>query len=51
MITHQTLTESSLLDGWHEAFYCQWNAVMTIVGFVTLFPHSAITKHANDAID
>ncbi|KAF4221270.1 hypothetical protein CNMCM6457_001935 [Aspergillus fumigatiaffinis] len=51
MITHQALTESSLLDGWHEAFYCQWNAVMTIVGFVTLFPHSAITKHANDAIE
>lgn len=51
MITHQVLTESSLLDGWHEAFYCQWNALMTLVGFVMLFPSSTLSQQAKYAID
>jgi hypothetical protein len=50
-ITHQALTESSILDGWHEAFFCQWNAVMTLVGFVILFPTSTLYSKAKHAIE
>lgn len=50
LITHQILTESTLFDGWHEAFYCQWNAVMTLIGFVLLFPQTALTNQAKHAI-
>ncbi|KAJ5397790.1 hypothetical protein N7509_005903 [Penicillium cosmopolitanum] len=51
MITHQALMESTLFDGWHEAFFCQWNAVMTLVGFVMLFPSSTISNQAKQAIE
>jgi hypothetical protein len=51
MITHQALTESTLFDGWHEAFFCQWNAVMTLVGFVMLFPSSTLSYQAKHAIE
>jgi hypothetical protein len=50
MITHQALTESALFDGWHEAFFCQWNSVMTLVGFVMLFPSSPLSNQAKHAI-
>lgn len=51
MITRQALTESTLFDGWHEAFFCQWNAVMTLVGFVMLFPSSTLFNQAKYAIE
>ncbi|KAF3389291.1 hypothetical protein F1880_004318 [Penicillium rolfsii] len=51
MITHQALTESTLFDGWHEAFFCQWNSVMTLVGFVLLFPSSTLSHQAKHAIE
>ncbi|KAJ5380021.1 uncharacterized protein N7496_002449 [Penicillium cataractarum] len=51
IITHQALTESSILDGWHEAFFCQWNSVMTLVGFVMLFPSSTLYSRAKHAIE
>ncbi|KAG8672453.1 hypothetical protein FPOAC2_05843 [Fusarium poae] len=33
-ITHQALTMTTVLHGWHEAFQWQWSAAMTLVGFV-----------------
>ncbi|KAL3458437.1 fungal-specific transcription factor domain-containing protein [Aspergillus heterothallicus] len=36
-LSHQVLSETSIFDGWHEAFYCQWNAVMTLIGFVIVY--------------
>lgn len=51
MITHQALTKSTLFDGWHEAFFCQWNAAMTLVGFVMLFPSSTLSNQAKHAIE
>lgn len=51
IITHQALTESSILDGWHEAFFCQWNSVMTLIGFVILFPTSTLYSQAKHAIE
>ncbi|CBF82261.1 hypothetical protein AN9236.2 [Aspergillus nidulans FGSC A4] len=50
-LTHQVLEETSLLDGWHEAFYCQWDAVMTLIGFVLAYPGSGtVTLEAKSAI-
>jgi hypothetical protein len=50
-LTHQILEETSLFDGWHEAFYSQWNAVMTLLGFVMAYPNrNTITSGAKSAI-
>jgi hypothetical protein len=39
-ITHQVLSTTALLAGWHEAFQLQWNAALTLVGFVLSHSHS-----------
>ncbi|KAL4876477.1 putative Zn(II)2Cys6 transcription factor [Aspergillus karnatakaensis] len=49
-ITHGVMAHTALLEGWHEAFYCQWNAVMTLVGFVILYPCTSMGVDARDAI-
>lgn len=48
---HQVLTSTSILAGWLEAFQWQWNAAMTLVGFVLAYPHGASTRAARSAID
>jgi len=48
---HQVLTSTSILAGWHEAFQWQWNAAMTLVGFVLAHPHGASTRAARSTID
>jgi hypothetical protein len=48
---HQVLTSTSILAGWHEAFQWQWNAAMTLVGFVLAHPHSASTRAVRSTID
>ena len=51
-ITHQVLSTTAILAGWHEAFQLQWNAALTLVGFVLAHPHSASTAaEARKAID
>jgi hypothetical protein len=50
-ITHQVLTETLILDGWHEAFHYQWNAAMTLIGFVVVYQHSSLTTEARAAVD
>ncbi|PGH17997.1 hypothetical protein AJ80_04618 [Polytolypa hystricis UAMH7299] len=50
-ITHQVLSSTSILAGWHEAFQWQWYAAMTLVGFVLAYPQSAPTLAARRAID
>ncbi|KAL4862496.1 hypothetical protein BDV12DRAFT_190378 [Aspergillus spectabilis] len=50
-IMHQVLQTSSILNGWHEAFQWQWNAAMTLVGFVLAFPHSLSAWPARTSID
>ncbi|KAL4779262.1 putative Zn(II)2Cys6 transcription factor [Aspergillus varians] len=49
-ITHQVIKETSFLEGWHEAFYCQWNAVMTLVGFVMVYPDAPTVTEVKSAI-
>ncbi|KAF4465715.1 transcription activator acu-15 [Fusarium albosuccineum] len=50
-ITQQALSLTSLLDGWHEAFQWQWNAGMTLAGFVLCNPQSQSTPAARNAIE
>ncbi|KAI9700616.1 MAG: hypothetical protein M1836_001983 [Candelina mexicana] len=48
---HQVLTSTSILAGWLEAFQWQWNAAMTLVGFVLAYPHDDSTGAARTTID
>ncbi|KAH8705645.1 fungal-specific transcription factor domain-containing protein, partial [Talaromyces proteolyticus] len=50
-ITHQVLSTTSILNGWHDAFQYQWNAAMTLVGFVLVQPQAALASDARHAID
>lgn len=50
-IAHQVLSSTSILDGWHEVFQWQWNAAMTLVGFVLTYPQGLSTPAARSAID
>ncbi|KAJ9131235.1 Cytochrome P450 [Pleurostoma richardsiae] len=38
MLLQQTLTETDLLTGWHQAFYWQKSAAMVILGFACAYP-------------
>ncbi|KAI0165450.1 fungal-specific transcription factor domain-containing protein [Hypoxylon sp. FL1284] len=50
-IMHQVLSSTSILTGWHESFQWQWNAVMSLIGFVIAYPQDASTPAAKSAID
>ena len=50
-IMHQVLTSTSILAGWLEAFQWQWNAAMTLVGFVLAYPHDDSIGAARSTID
>ncbi|KAF2801921.1 uncharacterized protein BDZ99DRAFT_492315 [Mytilinidion resinicola] len=41
----QALTESDVLHGQHEVFRVQWNATLSLVGYLTAYP-SSDTSHA-----
>jgi hypothetical protein len=50
-ITQHMMAETSLLDGWHEAYYCQWNSAMTLIGFVMAYPDATLVSEARSAIN
>jgi len=50
-IMHQVLSSTDILNGWHEAFQWQWNAAITLVGFVLAYPQAASTAEARKGID
>lgn len=50
-ILHQVLSSTSILKGWQEAFQWQWNAAVTLVGFVLAYPHGVATPAARSAVD
>ncbi|KAI5245334.1 hypothetical protein E4T42_06801 [Aureobasidium subglaciale] len=50
-ILHQVLSSTSILDGWHEVFHWQWNAAMTLIGFIITYPNSPSTTAARGALD
>ncbi|KAE8393108.1 fungal-specific transcription factor domain-containing protein [Aspergillus alliaceus] len=51
LIMHQMLTETKLLNGWHEAFQWQWNAALTMIGFIIAYPTSPTTAEVRKVID
>jgi hypothetical protein len=50
-ITQHMMAETSLLDGWHEAYYCQWNSAMTLIGLIVAYPTTSFVGEARSAID
>ncbi|KAH8811270.1 fungal-specific transcription factor domain-containing protein [Xylogone sp. PMI_703] len=50
-IMHQILTSTNILSSWLEAFQWQWNATLTIIGFILAYPVSPFTPLARNAID
>ena len=47
---HQVLKESNFLAGFHETFQWQWNATITLIGFIFAFPKGPLTIPARDAL-
>lgn len=50
-ITHQILTEGDTLRGWHEAFQWQWNATISLIGYILAYPLAPSTQSARQAIE
>lgn len=48
---HQVVLSTSIFAGWNEVFQWQWNAAMTLVGFVLAFPHDNSVWMARSALD
>jgi hypothetical protein len=51
LIMHQAVTETELMSGWTDFFSLQWNAAITIIGFVIASPIHSATRKAHGAID
>lgn len=49
-ITHQMLSSTSVLDGWLEAFQFQWNAAMTLVGFLLAYPNGLLAAPSRNGL-
>lgn len=50
-ILHQTLTTTDILKGWYEAFQWQWNATLSMAGFVLAYPLHPSTPATRNALD
>ncbi|OAT11366.1 fungal specific transcription factor domain-containing protein, variant [Blastomyces gilchristii SLH14081] len=50
-IIHQILNESDILPGWHEAYQWQWNASLSLIGFILAHPNTPLTPIARNAIN
>jgi hypothetical protein len=50
-IMHQLVTETDLMGGWSEFFLWQWNAAITIAGFIMAYPIHPSTPGARRALD
>ncbi|KAL8747979.1 MAG: hypothetical protein Q9190_000191 [Brigantiaea leucoxantha] len=50
-IIYQILSDTDVLNGWHEAYQFQWNATLAIVGFIFANPVCAPTQTARKTLD
>ncbi|KAL9106742.1 MAG: hypothetical protein Q9187_008522 [Circinaria calcarea] len=50
-ILHQILVETDILSGWHEAYQWQWNATLSMIGFILAYPVTPSTPSARKAIN
>lgn len=54
VVTHMfyhVVRNTDLLIGFHEAFQWQWNAALTLAGYLFAYPTSSITAPVREAID
>ncbi|WKT50434.1 hypothetical protein QSH57_015382 [Fusarium oxysporum f. sp. vasinfectum] len=50
-LLHQVYQEYDILNGWYEPFNCQWNAAITLVGYLLACPQdSSATSIAHTAL-
>ncbi|KAF4432571.1 transcriptional regulatory [Fusarium acutatum] len=40
-LLYQVYQEYDILNGWYEPFNCQWNAAITLVGYLLAYPHDS----------
>ncbi|KAI1827348.1 hypothetical protein F4861DRAFT_493831 [Xylaria intraflava] len=50
-IFHHVVTKTDRLAGWHEAFQWQWNAALTLAGYLFAHPTSSNAASVRHAID
>ena len=50
-IMYQVLSETDILNGWLEGFQWQWNATVTILGFIIAYPVGPSTPPARKSIE
>lgn len=50
-IMHQILSETDILRGWHEAFQWQWNAALTLAGYLFAYPSSNTADTVRKVVD
>lgn len=48
---HQILTGSEILSGMHEAFHFQWNATVSLIGFIMAYPLAPLTPEVRENVD
>ncbi|KAM5350755.1 hypothetical protein ACJ41O_007260 [Fusarium nematophilum] len=51
LIMHQAVTETDLMSGWTDFFSLQWNAAVTMIGFVIASPIHPASSKVREAID
>jgi hypothetical protein len=49
-IIHQMLTETDLLNGWHQIFQWQWNSTLSLIGYILAYPAGPSTPAARKAL-
>ncbi|PYI03847.1 fungal-specific transcription factor domain protein [Aspergillus sclerotiicarbonarius CBS 121057] len=50
-ILRQILTGTDILSGWYEAYQWQWNATLSLIGFLLAYPLHPATQSARTAIE
>jgi hypothetical protein len=48
---HQLLTRSTLIDGWIEIFQWQWNAAISLAGYIIAYPTGLLVSIARTTLD
>jgi hypothetical protein len=44
------LTNTTVLDGWYEAYYYQWNATLVLIAFIIAYPLSSNVEVSRQSI-
>jgi hypothetical protein len=50
MIINQILAEKDILTGWHEVIQWQWDATLSLIGYILAYPIAPSTPSARNAL-